>query len=125
MRVANNSKVHNRYYKTSLVSSCSCNTRFRAPQTTTLRSVEAMFCNILTANSNLALVSSRDSSVTVATGYCLGHRDSTPSRDKILFSIPPRLDRLWVPPRLLSNGCRVLLRRGKGAGTGSWPLTSI
>jgi hypothetical protein len=49
------------------------------------------------------LVTRRDSSIGIATGYELGDRGSIPGRGKRL-SIPERSDRLWGPPSLLSNG---------------------
>jgi hypothetical protein len=60
--------------------------------------------NILNAISNYT--SSRDSAVGIATGYGLNDRGvrvpvSLGSR---IFSSPRRLDRLWGPPNLLSNG---------------------
>jgi hypothetical protein len=36
------------------------------------------------------------------------------SRGWKFFSSPPRLDRLWVPPGLLSDGCRVFFPWGWG-----------
>jgi hypothetical protein len=41
-----------------------------------------------------------------AIGYRLDERGSVPTTgsDGIFFSSPPRPDRLWVPPNLLSNG---------------------
>jgi hypothetical protein len=36
-------------------------------------------------------------------GYLLGERDSIPGRTGFFFS-PPRPDRLWGPPNLLSYG---------------------
>jgi hypothetical protein len=47
---------------------------------------------------------SRDSSVGIALGYMLDDRGSIPGRDREFFSSPPRPDRLWGPPGLLSNG---------------------
>jgi len=41
------------------------------------------------------------------------------------FYSPPRPDRLWGPPSLLSNGYRGFFHGGKAAGTWSRPLTFI
>jgi hypothetical protein len=41
------------------------------------------------------------------------------------FSSPPRPDRLWGPPSLLSNGYQGIFSGGKAAEAWSWPLTSI
>jgi hypothetical protein len=41
------------------------------------------------------------------------------------FSSPPRLDRLWGPPSLLSHGYQGFFPVGRAAGAWSWPLTSI
>jgi hypothetical protein len=46
----------------------------------------------------------RDSSVGKVTGYGLDHRGSTAGGGWEFFSSPPRPDRLWGPPSLLSNG---------------------
>jgi hypothetical protein len=40
------------------------------------------------------------------------------------LSSPPRPDRLWDPPILLSRGCRGCFPGGKAAGSWSWLLTS-
>jgi len=47
-------------------------------------------------------------------GYGLDDRYSIPGRsnDRICFSSPPRADRLWGPPSLLSNGYRRLIPWG-------------
>jgi hypothetical protein len=58
-------------------------------------------------------VDSRDSAVGIAAGYGLDDRGvgvPVPVGSKISSS-PPRPDRLWGPPGLLSNGCRRLLTR--------------
>jgi hypothetical protein len=52
---------------------------------------------------------SRDSSVGIALGYRLDDRGSRvrfPGRSWEVFSSPPRPERLWGPPSLLSNGYR-------------------
>jgi hypothetical protein len=49
------------------------------------------------------LNSSRDNSVSTATGYGLDGWGSIPSRGKKLFSSPQRRDRLWDPLSLLPN----------------------
>jgi len=41
------------------------------------------------------------------------------------FSSPPRPDRLWGQPSLLSSGYQGLLGWGKEARELNWPLTSI
>jgi len=41
------------------------------------------------------------------------------------FSSPPRPDRPWGPPSLLSNGYHGLFPWVNSAGAWSWPLTSI
>jgi hypothetical protein len=48
----------------------------------------------------------RNSSVSIATGYGLDGRDSIPGRGKRYVSTPPRLDRFRGSPSLLSNGYR-------------------
>jgi hypothetical protein len=49
---------------------------------------------------------SRDSSVGIATGYRLDGQSSIPGEGKRLFSTSQRVDRLWGPPSLLSDGYR-------------------
>jgi hypothetical protein len=49
---------------------------------------------------------SRDRSVSIATGYWLDDRGSIHGNGKRFISSPQRPDRLWGPPRLLSNGYR-------------------
>jgi hypothetical protein len=46
----------------------------------------------------------RDSSVGIALGYGLDDRGSIPGECWEFFSKPPRPERLWGPPSLLSNG---------------------
>jgi hypothetical protein len=52
--------------------------------------------------------------------YC-----STPGGGWEFFSSQPYPKRFWGPPRLLSNGYRVLFLGGKAAWAWSWSLTSI
>jgi hypothetical protein len=66
-----------------------------------------------------------DSSVSIVMGYRLDGWGSIPSRSKRFLSSPPRPDRLWGPPSLLSNGYRGSFPRSKAAEAWSWPLTSI
>jgi hypothetical protein len=56
---------------------------------------------------------SRDSSVGIALGYGLDDRGSIPGGCWEFFSKPPRRERLWGPPRLLSYGYRGLFPWGK------------
>jgi hypothetical protein len=67
---------------------------------------------------------SRDSSVGIATGYGLEGLGSIRGSIRFLSS-PQRLDRLWGPTSLLSDGYGGSFSGGKVAGTWSWPLTSI
>jgi hypothetical protein len=56
----------------------------------------------------------RDSAVGIATGYVLDDRGvefRVPVRSRI-FSYPRRLDRLWGPLNLLTNGYRGLFPQG-------------
>ena len=62
---------------------------------------------------------SRDSYVGIATCYGLDGPGSNPDGGEI-FRIRP--DRLWGPPSLLYNGCRVF-SRGKAAGAWRWSPT--
>ena len=72
---------------------------------------------------NLTLFSnwSRDSAVGIATRYGLDGRGSNPGEGEIFHTCP---ERLWGPPSLLYNGCRVFPGR-KAAGSWSWPPTPI
>jgi hypothetical protein len=54
---------------------------------------------------------SRNSSVIIATGYELDYRNSIPGKGKRFFSTPQRLECIWGPPNLLSNGCHGLCPR--------------
>jgi hypothetical protein len=45
----------------------------------------------------------RESSVSILTGYGLDDRGSIPCRGWEFYSSPPRPDRPWDPPSLLSN----------------------
>jgi hypothetical protein len=56
------------------------------------------------------------------TGWIIG--GSGPGRGWEFSSSPPRPDRLWDQPSLLSSGYLGLFLWGKAAGTWSWPLTS-
>jgi hypothetical protein len=47
---------------------------------------------------------SRDSSVSITTRLRMDDQGSNPGRGWEFFSSSPRPDRLWGPPRLLSNG---------------------
>jgi hypothetical protein len=59
----------------------------------------------------------RNSSVSIATGYGLDGQGSIPGRGKIYFSTPPRSDRFLGPPNFLSNGYRGEVKRtGREAG---------
>jgi hypothetical protein len=63
--------------------------------------------------SRLGLGQSRDSSVSIVTGYGLDGQHSIPGRGKRFFSSTQCPDRLWVQPNLLSNRYRLMFRRGK------------
>jgi hypothetical protein len=56
------------------------------------------------------MLRSRDSSVGIALGYVLNDRGSIPGGGWEFFSSPPRPERLWGPPSLLSNGYKGLFR---------------
>jgi hypothetical protein len=58
-------------------------------------------------------------------GYGLEYQGSIPGRGNDGMFSPPRPDRLWGPPILLSGGYGVLLPGGKAIGSLSWPLTSV
>jgi hypothetical protein len=58
---------------------------------------------------------SRDSSVGVATGYGLDGLRPIHDGRKRFFSLPQRLDQLWGPHSLLSNGYGGSLPLGKAA----------
>jgi hypothetical protein len=80
-------------------------------------------CNIIVS---ISFHVSRDSAVSIATGYGLvdwevGVRVPVGSR---IITSPCRPDRLWGPTNLLYNGYRELFPGGKAAGAWSWPLTS-
>jgi hypothetical protein len=69
---------------------------------------------------------SRDSVVGIATGYGVDDRGvgvRVPVGSRI-FSSLRRLDRLWCPLHLLSNGYRGSFPGGKVAGSSSWLLIS-
>jgi hypothetical protein len=56
---------------------------------------------------------SRDSSLGIALGYGLKDRGSIPGGGWEFFSSPPRPERLWGRPSLLSNGYLGALSLGK------------
>jgi len=56
-----------------------------------------------------------------AMGWMIGN--SSPCRSCQYFCSPPRPDRFWGPPSLLSH--QKLFPWGKAAGLWSWSLTSI
>jgi len=59
-------------------------------------------------------------------GYELDNGSSISDNGRILFSPPPRPDRLWDPPNVLSNELRGLFFLGsKAAGAWTRQLTSI
>jgi len=63
-----------------------------------------------------------------ALGYGLDYRGSRvgfPEGGWGFFPSPPRPERLWGPPSLLSNGYRELFPGGKATRAWSWSLTSI
>jgi hypothetical protein len=72
---------------------------------------------------------SRDSPVGIGLGYGLDDRGSRfrfpAGGGWEFFSPPPRPERLWGPPNLLSNGYQELFPWGKEVGAWSWPLISI
>jgi hypothetical protein len=49
-------------------------------------------------------ICSLNNSIGIVTGYELEGRALIPSRDKRIFFIPQRPDRLWCPLNFLSNG---------------------
>jgi hypothetical protein len=61
---------------------------------------------IITYKKYELLVTSRNSSVGTVTGCGLDDRGSIPDGGWEFFFSPPRPDRLWGPPSLLSNGYR-------------------
>jgi hypothetical protein len=63
----------------------------------------------------LVIVTSRDSSVGIATGYVPDGQGSNPVRG-MSFSSPQRPDRLWGPPSLYPMDTGGLFLRGKAAG---------
>jgi hypothetical protein len=64
------------------------------------------------ARLNTFLFSSRGSSVSIVTTLRAGRPGFVPGRSRDFFSSPPRPDRLWVTPSLLSNGYRGSFTRG-------------
>jgi hypothetical protein len=63
-----------------------------------------------------SIIGIRTSSVSVVTGYQQDGRGSSPGKDKKLFCIPQRPDRLWGPPSFLSNFYRGSLAGVKQPG---------